>query len=193
MAGRPKFTACLSSAIETLIDGQARLLHVKNANLYSLVYKGGKYQWLTLVGSDGLLLAHRETDEPTRNVLVGVAIQSEQSTSQTKPNPLGKAAAGMTPLGLWVDVREKNQPPNTPYQRRRLDVVHVLLVVPRPTDQRRLAKHPTVLQNVKNVVSTVENAHFLELQQGNNANTIANALLRTIRPWLFGRGRPTDL
>lgn len=186
--GRPKFTTQLSKALTALRKQEDKLLEPDNHQLYSLVYKGGKYQWITLVATDGLLLSEWHTDKttgPKRKILVGVVIQSEQSTSQTKPNPLGKAAAAMTPLGLWVDIKRDSKP-----SRERLDVTQVLLLVPEPTDAERKKKHPMVRQNVKNVVDTVEQAHILELKQGENSAQIASKLGNETRRWLFGRGRP---
>lgn len=187
--GRPKFTTQLSKALTKLRKEETRLLEADNSQLYSLTYKGGKYQWITLVATDGLLLSEWHTDEktgPRRKILIGIVIQSEQATSETKPNPLGKAAAAMTPLGLWVDVRRAGN-----VSRERLDVAQVLLIVPEPTDAKRKKKHPMIRQNVKNVVDTVEQAHMLELKQGDNDGKIAEQLIKKTRPWLFGRGRPT--
>jgi hypothetical protein len=190
-SGRPKFTAQLSKALIALRKQESKLLEPDNHQLYSLVYKGGKYQWITLVATDGLLISEWHTDDatgPKRKILVGVVIQSEQSTSQTKPNPLGKAAAALTPLGLWVDIKRDGKS-----SRERLDVSQVLLLVPEPSDAERKKKHPMVRQNVKNVVDTVEQAHMLELKQGANSTEIASQLADETRRWLFGRGRPNKI
>ena len=186
--GRPKFTEQLAKALASLVSREPKLIQTENAQLYSLVFKSGKYQWITLLASDGLLLSNWHTAKdkgPKRTILVGVVIQSEQATSQTKPNPLGEAAAAMTPLGLWVDLLRDGQP-----SRERLDVVHVLLLVPEPSDAPRRRKHSMVRRNVQNVVDTVEQAHMLEMNQGDNDVTIAEKLMNKARPWLFGRGRP---
>ncbi len=186
--GRPKFTVQLSTAIAKLRQQEQKLLATDNNQLYSLIFKGGTYQWITLVATDGLLVTKWHTSAssgPSRQILVGVVIQSEQRTSETKPNPLGKAAAAMTPLGLWVDIKGQ-----AGTERQRLDVVHVLLIVPEPTDAARKKKYPMILQNVENVVDTVEQAHLLGMPQGANVEAIAQELMKKCRPWLFGRGRP---
>jgi|GEM_PF-3506608 len=186
--GRPKFTKQLSKALKHLTNTEPKLLTTKSANLFSPVYISGKYEWITLVATDGLLVSERLIGKGTpqaRTILVGVIIQSEQATSQTKPNPLGKAAAVMTPLGLWVDLkRDKVE------SRERLDVVKTFLVVPKPSDAKRKVKHAAVWQNVKNVADTVDHASMLELNQGDSSDKIAQKVMDESRRFLLGKGRP---
>src|SRR5690554_5485387 len=94
----------------------------KTSCLYTPTYESGKYVWLKLMDSDGTLLSERpvraklgEGSAPPAEtrLLLGVIVQSEDSTSQTKPNPLGKAALPHVPNGVWVDTEEG--------LRRRLD------------------------------------------------------------------------
>jgi len=68
-----------------------------------------------VMDSDGLLVGRRrvkdgEGAKPTEevNLFIGVVIQSEDSTSQTKPNPFGKAAIGTIRDGIWVDLIDES-------------------------------------------------------------------------------------
>jgi hypothetical protein len=82
--------------------------------------------------SDGLLIARRSvksgeggTPKNKVEILIGVVIQSEDTTSQTKPNPIGKAALAHIPHGIWADIKGDG--------RRRLDRVELLFVLPKGT------------------------------------------------------------
>lgn len=190
--GRPKFTEQLKKAIRKLAkDGQ--LLEPKSFHLYSPVYKGGKFIWVRLLGSDGILARERYTvasDEGGREpIVVAVVVQSEQATSATKPNPLGKAAAALAPLGLWADFKKRNGN-KVQVERRRLDVIRVLLLLPKPAALDRQSAFETARQNVQNVVDTVVHAESQEAPQGAKPDAIESAIMSNARRWLFGKGRP---
>jgi len=139
--------------------------------------------------SDGMLVARRqvikgEGASPPNEVelLVGVILQSEDSTSQTKPNPLGKAALNHIPNGVWVDVEND--------ERRRLDRVHVLLVLPKGVAPKNAARFKTAQRNVENAAAFMPDAESMEIPRGASAALMREALLKKVRRHFKGRGRP---
>ncbi len=87
--------------------------------------------------SDGLLVKEREVvrespREHEANLRIGVIVQSEFTTSLSKPNPFGKALVNMLPFGIWVDLRDE--------VRIRLDRVYVLFVPPLSTNKRSISQ-----------------------------------------------------
>ena len=112
-----KFTTRLSDAVHSLETGSGiRSVPCRSGSLFSPVYRDGKYKWIKVMDSDGLLIARRrvhpgEGGDPSTPVslLLGVVVQSEDATSQTKPNPLGKAALSSVPYGIWVDTNDGRQ------------------------------------------------------------------------------------
>jgi hypothetical protein len=118
---RTTFTKNLSKAIKQIInDGKLGLDETRSGSLYSPVFSSD-YKWAKIMDSDGLLVGRRSVKEdgdagatPAIGVYlrIGVVIQSEESTSQTKPNPFGKAAIGTIRNGIWVDLKmgERGRP-----------------------------------------------------------------------------------
>ena len=128
--GRPKFTTNIRLAVEELTgDKELNLEQCRSWTLFSPVFRSD-YEWIKLMDTDGLLVGSRlvrdgegrDPDTPVE-LFVGVVVQSEDSTSQSKPNPFGKAAIAHTPNGVWVDTKDDG--------RRRLDIIHVVMVLPK--------------------------------------------------------------
>lgn len=164
-------------------------LPYRSGSLFSPVYRGGKYSWLKVMDSDGLVLCTRpvhdqEGGAPIHSVslLLGAVFQSEDSTAQTKPNPLGKSALAHVPNGVWVDLKSG--------ERRRLDRVVVVFVLPDGAGAQRQKAFTTASRNVKNAADLMPDAVAVTVRRGASAATIADELVREVRPFLVGRGRP---
>lgn len=139
--------------------------------------------------SDGLLVGRRrvkdgEGAKPAKevNLFIGVVIQSEDSTSQTKPNPFGKAAIGTIRDGIWVDLKGEG--------RVRLDRAYVLFVLPEgaPTNEKK--KFETAKRNVKNAADAMPDAESIEFARGVSTANLKTGITKKARRWLKGRGRP---
>lgn len=125
------FATRLRRAVEDVaLEAALSPVHTRSGSLYSPVYRDGKYVWAKVMDSDGLFVTERiiHDDEGAAlpfasHLLLGAIIQSEDSTSQSKPNPLGKASLGHVPNGIWVNT--------TDGRRRRLDRVQIVFVLPK--------------------------------------------------------------
>lgn len=188
--GNSKFTARLGKAVETLHDDlDLGLLATRSQSLFSPIFTNGKYRWAKVMDSDGTLVAARPVadgeggspDEPVE-LLVGVVVQSEDATSQTKPNPLGKASLAHIPNGVWVDLRQGG--------RRRIDRLHVVLVLPKGVAPKHRAKFATAKRNVENAAEFMPDATSLTVERGCSATRLAEDLGKKIRPFFKGPGRP---
>ena len=181
----------LKSAIKSLVKSE-KLLSPHDYDLWSLTYKGGKYVWVKIMGSDGLLLASRRTAKAQdkagsqRTIRVGVVIQCEQTTSQTKPNPFGKASISQVPFGVWVDVKESKGKT----VRRRLDVVNVALVAPEPASVQAKKKFKIVERNLEGVADLLVDTKVIPIAQGAGARIIQSELMKVFRGFLKGPGKP---
>lgn len=188
--GNSKFTKRLGVSVEALhTESDLGLLPLRSGSLFSPIFQNGKYRWAKVMDSDGMLVARRqvikgEGASPPNEVelLVGVILQSEDSTSQTKPNPLGKAALNHIPNGVWVDVEND--------ERRRLDRVHVLLVLPKGVAPKNAARFKTAQRNVENAAAFMPDAESMEIPRGASAALMREALLKKVRRHFKGRGRP---
>lgn len=184
-----RFTKRLRQAVDGDAAAAIPALRIRSGSLFSPIYRDGKYVWVKLMDSDGLLVKRRRVHSgsegaPPRSAVsltLGVVIQSEDSTSQTKPNPFGKAAIGHVSNGIWVDLTSG---------RRRLDRVMVLFVLPKGTAQGKQKAFLTAKTNVRNAADVMPDARTLELPKGASAAQIATALIDEVRPFLNGRGRP---
>ncbi|WP_152033952.1 hypothetical protein [Paracidovorax avenae] len=187
-----KFTQRLGYALEDVVKDVSMKCHFARTNcLYTPTYERGKYVWLKLMDSDGTLLSERPVhpkdgegiapEENTR-LLLGVIIQSEDSTSQTKPNPLGKASLSHVPNGVWVDTPEG--------LRRRLDHFVVTFVLPRGTSVKHRSRFLRSRKNVLNAATVMPNAVAVEVNRGDSAKKIADLLKMELRPFVVGKGRP---
>lgn len=170
-------------------DADLDLLPTTSGSLFSPVFSSGAYRWAKVMDSDGLLIAARPVAEgeggaPAEPVelLVGVIVQSEEATSQTKPNPLGKASLAHIPNGIWVDLEEDG--------RRRLDRVLVLLVVPKGAAPKHQKKFATAKRNVENAAALMPDAQSLAVNRGRSAAKLQADLKATVRPFFKGPGRP---
>jgi len=189
--GNSKFTKRLRDAVESLHDdADLDLLTYTSGSLFTPVFKSGAYKWAKVMDSDGLLVAERAVGEgvdagaaPPQAVklLVGVVIQSEDATSQTKPNPLGKAALAHVPNGVWVDLAGV---------RRRLDRVHVVFVLPKGAAPKHAKRFATAKRNVENAAALMLDAHPFPVARGASAAKIEATLGEFVRPFFKGPGRP---
>lgn len=138
--------------------------------------------------TDGILLHRRrvlpgDSEPPSEtSIWTALLIQSEFSTSQTKPNPLGKAFVTRHRYGVWVDTVDG--------ERVRLTSAIVLFIVPQAAAIGPARLSATALQNVKNAVVASEDARFLEVPLGISAAELARELGTLVRAILKGPGRP---
>lgn len=173
-----------------------KLHTVRSRSLYSVVWRKGKYEWISPMESDGLLVSTRQVENPMGGVThagirIGVVIQTEFSTSQTKPNPFGKALIGMLPYGVWVDVEEIQEGQKGKTRARvRLDEVLVLFIVPNHTHQAKKAQGETAFQNVTNAAEASDYADVLRIEARASTQDLANAIAGKVRGLLIGKGRP---
>lgn len=184
------FTTRLSAAVDALLeDNSLRALRCRSGSIFSPVYRDGKYAWVKVMDSDGLLVARRtvhsgEGAAPARasTILLGVVVQSEDATSQTKPNPLGKASLGHLHHGVWVDLDEEG--------RARLDRVLILFVLPKGAAPARRSRYDTAKRNVRNAADMMPDAVHVDIARGASTPKIAGVIRAEVRPFLIGRGRP---
>ena len=187
-----KFTQRLSQALDQLVeDASMKCYLTKTACLYTPTYEKGKYVWIKLMDSDGTLLSERpvhpkdgegSAPQASTRLLLGVIIQSEDSTSQTKPNPLGKASLSHVPNGVWVDTCDG--------ARRRLDNFVVTFVLPKGTSAKHREKFSRSRKNVLNAATVMPNAVAVEVNRGDSSAKIGELLKLELRPFLVGKGRP---
>lgn len=109
-------------------------------------------------------------------------IQSEYTTSNTKPNPFGKAAVSRVPFGVWFDKDDGN--------RVRLDRVHLLFVLPKFVAPQYKKGFETVKRNVENAAAAMPDVDILVLERGWGKREVARRLKNHVRKWLKGVGRP---
>lgn len=134
--GNVTFKHRVSAAVETLIDASTNKLEKPVSYSLFMLRKGpGGLVWAKLMQADGLLLRftdakHDEAAECANQVRVlrGIIVQTEETTSNTVPDPLGKAFVPTTPGGVWVDLGT-----TTRRNRVRIDFPTVLFVTPKPT------------------------------------------------------------
>ena len=191
MRGRQRFTARLKAAVAT-VSTKLKLEDVQKVSLYTPVRRGGAYEWIRLMDSDGLLVTTKKVqwgakDEDVSELRIGVVIQSESSTSLTKPNAFGKALVGKLPLGIWVDVKARD---NGERRRVRLDHAYVLFVLPTPAAKEKAKIASKAAQNVANALEAADDVHVLPIPMGSAASKMAELIESTVRGWLVGRGRP---
>jgi len=188
--GNIKFTTRVRNAVDELSnDASLDLMVLKSGSLFSPVFRNGDYEWIKVMDSDGVLVGQRkvkngEGANPTEEIglLVGVVIQSEDATSQTKPNPLGKAAIGLVWHGIWVDVQNEG--------RRKMDHVHVLMLLPKGAAPKYQKSFATAKRNVENAASMMPDCATLIVSRGIGAQELATTIKKKVRPWFKGRGRP---
>lgn len=186
---KKKFTSRLSDALDLVQESEKKYFLPDNRSLYSPVErKGGYYEWVKVMDSDGVLLAERpikpgEGAQHTQagKILVGVIIQSEDATSQTKPNPLGKAALPHVENGIWVTIKNV---------RRRIDHFIVLFVLPEGQEQRRKRPFKTAQRNVRNALELMPGTCEIAIKRGASSEEIMQELCKEVRRVLVGKGRP---
>jgi len=191
-----KFTERLREAVIKLDDGKIGLISCRSRSLFSPVFRNRKYQWAKLMDCDGLLVTRRlvhdgEGGSPLDEVslLMGVVIQCEDTTSQSKPNPFGKASLPHVPNGVWVDVSKK-QSQSANGGRLRLDRVLILFVLPKGAAPTQRKKFETAKRNVENAAILMPDAETLEVARNTSAANLCKHVGKIVRPFLKGAGRP---
>ncbi len=186
--GNVEFKKRLKRAVEQLVEEEGYLRAI-SVRLHSPVWRDRQYRWATLMDSDGTLLRERTVVSTSANqgqptvLLIGVIIQSEFSTSGTKPNPLGKAAVGATPRGVWVDV--------APGTRRRVDRPFVLFVLPEAKAYHLKKSFRATEMNVRNASEAFPDVTRIIVPRGISKTDLVTELRKRTRRWLTGAGRPT--
>lgn len=139
--------------------------------------------------SDGLLIRKRTVSDGegaspanTVELRIGVVIQSEDTTSQTKPNPFGKAAIGTVRNGIWVDLKTEG--------RVRLDRTYVLFLLPKGAPAKERKSFETAKRNVENAADAMPDAEFIEVKRGASTTDLENEVKKKSLRWLRGSGRP---
>lgn len=181
-----------------LVQRDLKLQKVRVNKIYTPVWQDRAYRWYSPMDTDGILYGERKVlggedfdgetslSEPSF-IRVGVILQSEHSTSLTKPNPFGKAFVTELPLGVWVDL--KKQSIDQPAQRVRLDEVYVLFIVPKATSLKKKGTSKTAAKNVKLAAEVSTNAWFIGVEQKASEADIAKQITKIVNPWLRGTGR----
>jgi hypothetical protein len=186
---KKKFTERLNEALELFRDDVSfKEVSAQNRSLFTPVYREGKYEWAKIMDSDGILLGSRKIHngeggalDAEPELLVGVIIQSEDSTSQTKPNPLGKASLSHIPNGVWVNIE------NT---RKRVDKLIVAFVLPKGSSPEHRRAFDTARRNVLNAADMMPDAIAIEVSRGISAVNLKDKLAKELRAVLVGKGRP---
>ncbi len=184
------FKKRLNAGVKLIID-ELKLDPPCVGRLYTPVWRDRKYQWISPMDSDGLLVKERniasgkETADDSARLRIGVIIQSEFTTSRTKPNPFGKALVDTLPFGVWVDLWTGDA-----RRRVRLDRVFVLFVMPRATAQSKKWISKIAKEYVENAADAATEAHMLEVPMGAGGPELATLIGKSVRPWLVGAGRP---
>jgi hypothetical protein len=193
MKGNVKFTRRLGAAIHDLGKIESLGLHAcVSRSLYSPVaMPRGQYAWAKIMDCDGLLVGERQVKQgegadTTRPVTLrfGVVIQSEDATSQSKPNPLGKASLSHIPNGVWVNLKKAG--------RVRLDRVLVVFLLPKGATPAHAAKFSTAKRNVENAAKLMPDCKWRVLPRQASASLMATELERITRSFIKGPGRPQD-
>jgi hypothetical protein len=190
-----KFTTRLRTAFEMLhANAGFGLIPCRSGCLFSPVFRSRKYTWAKIMDSDGLLVTRRAVHDgegrcPSVPVtlLMGVVVQSEDTTSQTKPNPMGKASLSHVPNGVWVDLDGASADTTG---RHRLDRVLVVFVLPKGAAAEHRAKFETAKWNVQNAAILMPDAVSLEVARNTSSRELATRLSDLTRPFLKGAGRP---
>lgn len=180
-----------NNAVE-LVRQDLSLPALRVGKLYSPIWMNRQYRWFSPLDSDGILYGERNilsgvseggeaAPKTNPKLRVGVILQSEFSTSNTKPNPIGKAFVSELPLGVWVDLDTG--------ERVRLDEVYVLFVVPNATAASKKKTSATALKNVRVAAELSVRAYYLEVNQGSSAEDLAKAIKKVVNGWVRGAGR----
>ena len=188
--GNVKFTGRVKATVKELAkDSELQLVPVRSGSLFTPILRGDNYEWVKVMDSDGTLAGPRkvtagEGAEPESEVelLIGVVLQSEDTTTKTKPNPIGKASLGHVKNGIWVDVAKEG--------RRRLDRVHVLMVVPKGAVPKLQKDFLTAQRNVLNAADMMPDCEVLIVERGVSASDLVKEVKKKVRKNFKGRGRP---
>jgi hypothetical protein len=139
--------------------------------------------------SDGLLVSRRpvraasgRAAENQVHLLIGVILQSEDSTSMSKPNPFRKTAIGNVRNGVWVDLAELG--------RRRLDRLHALMMLPSGSAPQHRRRPSTQQRTVETAAALMPDGDTLIVERSLSAKGLASEITKQAHGWLRGRGRP---
>lgn len=171
-------------------------LDLQGEELFTPVNRDGRYGWVHLMDTDGLLVVERlaemvfDGDQHANKVQlrIGVAVQSEDKTALTKPNPFGKAAVNSAPLGIWVDVKSKQG-----RQRTRLDRLYVLFLIPESlntTNKKKKKEFDTAKRAVANAADANPDCRQLVVARGISSKDLNKKIIDALRGTLRGKGRP---
>jgi hypothetical protein len=166
-----------------------RLVTPRSNNLYTFAKVGGFYQWKLVQNADGLLIASRNVGpsqdyQPNKtSILIGVVIQSEFMTADTKPNPQGKASVSHVETGLWICRANDNQ-------MLRIDIPRVLFVLPKGASPKKRKKYKTTLENVSQAAALHGNSKLLTVPRGISAKRLSKKLYGQVKDLLKVVGRP---
>jgi len=160
-----KFTARLNESINAMLnDAGLHAFSPDSRSLYSPIYRSAKLEWAKVLDSDGILLTERTVHNaegavisPETEILIGVILQSEDATSQTKPNPIGKAAISHIQNGIWVTIKGK---------RKRIDKLIVAFVLPEGASPKDQKSFTTAKRNVLNASGMMPDAVPIEVPRG---------------------------
>jgi hypothetical protein len=185
-----EFKSRLNGALG-ILRKEMNLMKPKSQRLFTPIFENRSYRWAIAMDSDGILAAERriaegEANEPKNKQIlcVGVLIQSEYTTSNTKPNPFGKAAVGQVPFGVWFDTEDGN--------RVRFDRAHILFVLPKFVAPKYKKGFETVRRNVENAAAAMPDVEVLVLERRWGRKEVAKRLKKHVRKWLKGVGRPNS-
>ncbi len=182
------FKRRLNEAVK-LLKSEHKLLDPRNNNLCSLHKVHGAYRWQLVQNADGLLLVERfakHQDKKNRRetrVVAGIIIQSEYTTSGTKPNPQGKAAIVSVLTGLWFE--EQGSEGMT-----RIDIAEVLFVLPAGASASDRKRFATTLENVRQAVSLHGRSRLLIVGKVWSRKKLAKRLYAQVQDVLTSVGRP---
>jgi hypothetical protein len=184
----------LKNAVKRTVD-QLGLDNLHSQRLFTPVWRDRKYRWISPMDSDGLLVKRRRVELPKTTIprsktylQIGVIIQSEFTTSIAKANPFGKALISALPSGVWVDLSQIDRKKVKRARRIRLDRIFVLFVLPHSTGQGHISK--AARANVTNAMEASVESEIIEVEKGASTQTLADQLMKEVRPWLIGAGRP---
>jgi hypothetical protein len=188
--GNTKFKSRPRAGLTRLAESKRlALVPAQSGSLFLPIPRQGAHQWIRLMDSDGLLVSRRpvravsaRAPENQVRLLISIILQSEDSTSISKPNPLGKAAIASVRNGVWVDLAKLG--------RRRLDRLHVPMLLPSESAPQHRRKPSTQQRNVETAAALMPDGDTLFVDSWLSAKGLASEITKQTHGWLRGRGRP---
>lgn len=158
---KTKFKKRVEDAIAKLVVDN-KLVNLSGNTLCTPMKIDGKWKWMSFCESDGILarfldVAKGEVAKPDTcsEVLAGVMIESEESTSDSLLNPWGKSCIPSIPNGVWIDLKDQHG-----RKRHVLTIVEIILVTPEPksttaSTQKKFRTRKSILQRVESAAPHV--------------------------------------